>query len=224
MESIKKSLEVALSLGSEGVVLKYYNSSYNVASRNNNWIKVKPEYLEEFGENLDLIVIGRDFGKKDSFMLGLLVLDEEEYKKHQGDSSEIVDHSSQEKHIQNSRRRVKKYFHSLYRKRYISRRIQRNRPQNGGHWKRTSEVAPPASILEFGSKIPAEWIDPSESIVLEIKSRSLDNTETNMQKYATNCTLYGGYCKRIRYDKEWTDCYTLNDLYESRTAKLIRED
>lgn len=64
VESIKKSLEVAISLGSEGVVLKYYNSSYNVASRNNNWIKVKPEYLEEFGENLDLIVIGRDSGKK----------------------------------------------------------------------------------------------------------------------------------------------------------------
>lgn len=220
VESIKKSLEVAISLGSEGVVLKYYNSSYNVASRNNNWIKVKPEYLEEFGENLDLIVIGRDSGKKDSFMLGLLVLDEEEYKKHQGDSSEIVDHSSQEKHIQNSRRRVKKILSFCSIANGISqeefKEIDR---KTRGHWKRTSEVAPPASILEFGSKIPAEWIDPSESIVLEIKSRSLDNTETNMQKYATNCTLYGGYCKRIRYDKEWTDCYTLNDLYESRTAK-----
>ena len=221
VESIKKSLEVAISLGSEGVVLKYYNSSYNVASRNNNWIKVKPEYLEEFGENLDLIIIGRDSGKKDSFMLGLLVLDEKEmYKKDQGNSSEVVDDSNQGENIQNSRKKVKKILSFCSIANGISqeefKEIDR---KTRGHWKRTSDVVPP-SILEFGSKIPTEWIDPSESIVLEIKSRSLDNTETNMQRYATSCTLYGGYCKRIRYDKEWTDCYTLDDLYENRAAKV----
>ncbi|CAI4036324.1 hypothetical protein SMKI_15G1630 [Saccharomyces mikatae IFO 1815] len=221
VESIKKSLEVAISLGSEGVVLKYYNSSYNVASRNNNWIKVKPEYLEEFGENLDLVIIGRDPGKKDSFMLGLLLLNEKEMDKRDQEVSSGIANNSKNENILYSQKKVKKILSFCSVANGISqeefKEIDR---KTRGCWKKTSEVAPPASIFEFGSKIPAEWIEPNESIVLEIKSRSLDNTETNMQKYATSCTLYGGYCKRIRFDKDWTDCFTLNELYDSRSARF----
>ncbi|CAI4051199.1 hypothetical protein SKDZ_15G1580 [Saccharomyces kudriavzevii ZP591] len=221
VQSVKNSLEVAISLGSEGVVLKYYNSSYNIASRNYNWIKVKPEYLEEFGENLDLIIIGRDSGKKDSFMLGLLVIDEREMEERDQElsSSEVVNDSKIEQDVINSKKKVKKVLsfcsvangisHEEFKE--INRRTR-------GHWKRTSDFSPP-SILQFGSRIPAEWIEPSDSIVLEIKSRSLDNTETSIRRYATSCTLYGGYCRRIRYDKDWTDCYTLAQLYEDRPIK-----
>ncbi|CAI4052902.1 hypothetical protein SUVZ_15G1560 [Saccharomyces uvarum] len=220
-ESVKKSLEVAISLGSEGVVLKHYSSCYNVASRNNSWIKVKPEYLEEFGENLDLIIMGRDSGKKDSFMLGLLVVDEQETgKTDQERSPEILNDSSTEQRATNPKKRVKKVLSFCSIANGISqeefKEIDR---KTRGHWKKTSGLSPPPSILEFGLKLPAEWIEPSESIVLEIKSRSLDNNETNMQKYATNCTLYGGYCRRIRYDKDWTECYTLDDLRENRRTK-----
>lgn len=182
---------------------------------------MKPEYLEEFGENLDLIIIGRDSGKKDSFMLGLLVVDEQETgKTDQEGPSEILNDSSTERRATNPKKRVRKVLSFCSIANGISqeefKEIDR---KTRGHWKKTSGLSPPPSILEFGSKLPAEWIEPSESIVLEIKSRSLDNTETNMQKYATNCTLYGGYCRRIRYDKDWTECYTLDELYENRRTK-----
>ncbi|EJS41768.1 dnl4p [Saccharomyces arboricola H-6] len=221
VEAIKKSLEVAISLGSEGVVLKNYSSTYNVASRNSNWIKVKPEYLEEFGENLDLIIIGRDPGKKDSFMLGLLLLDEQETgQKNQEIPSQILNDASTEQQGIDSKKKVTKVVSFCSIANGISqeefKEIDR---KTRGHWKRTSDFPPPTSILQFGSKIPAEWIEPSESIVLEIKSRSLENTDTNIQRYATSCTLYGGYCRRIRYDKDWKDCYTLADLYENRLTR-----
>lgn len=56
---------------SEGIMVKNVKSKYHVAKRDNSWIKVKPEYLEQFGENLDLVVIGIIPAIKNSYMCGL---------------------------------------------------------------------------------------------------------------------------------------------------------
>ncbi|CCD26795.1 DNA ligase (ATP) DNL4 NDAI_0I02260 [Naumovozyma dairenensis CBS 421] len=227
--SIKNALEHAISIGSEGVVLKHYNSRYTVASRNDDWIKVKPEYLEQFGENMDLIVIGKDPGKKDSLMCGLAVVEEDEPEIDE-DGNEIVNLDSQDSIGEGE----DKEGNEIEREKTIKRFVSFCSIANGisqeefkyigritkGCWKKSDEIPPPSDLLEFGSRVPAEWIDPKDSIVIEVKARSLNNDEEATKKFKTGITLYGGYCRQIREDKDWKTCYTLSELRRMKRFKL----
>lgn len=215
--SIKSSLEKAIIMGSEGIILKQSRSKYEIGARTDNWIKIKPEYLEQFGENLDLVIIGRDLGKKDSLMCGLAVLEETE-KLDSQPINHVIDLDSDEE--ERRRRSIKKLISFCTIANGISedefKQIER---ETKGKWKKTESQKPPR-ILEFGSKIPEEWIYPEDSIVLEIKARSLDNTESSSKTFKAGCTLHGGYCRRIRYDKDWTECYTLTELWQERKKNI----
>ncbi|CAR27054.1 hypothetical protein ZYGR_0I03270 [Zygosaccharomyces rouxii] len=220
--SIKSSLEKAIMMGSEGIILKHFKSKYEIGARTDNWIKIKPEYLEQFGENLDLLVIGRDPGKKDSLMCGLAVLEGDEEPGAQSDK-QVVNLDSEEE--EEPRKAVKKFISFCTIANGISqeefKQIER---KTAGKWKNTEDHKPP-KILEFGSKLPEEWIYPEDSVVLEVKARSLDNTESSGRKFKVGCTLHGGYCRRIREDKNWTECYTLYELWQERRKKVpLSED
>ncbi|CDF89409.1 ZYBA0S04-03598g1_1 [Zygosaccharomyces bailii CLIB 213] len=211
--SIKNSLKKAIAMGSEGIILKQFKSKYHIGARTDQWIKIKPEYLEQFGENLDLIVIGRTPGKKDSLMCGLVVLEGDENLDNQP-KKDIINLDSDED--EEPRKIAKKIVSFCTIANGISqeefKEIER---KTAGRWNKTESRSPPG-FIEFGSKVPEEWIYPTDSIVLEIKARSLDNTESSGTKFKTGCTLYGAYCRRIRDDKIWTDCYTLSDLRQER--------
>jgi len=47
----------------EGIMLKTLDSFYKAGMRGSNWLKLKPEYKNNLGDSLDLIVIGAFFGK-----------------------------------------------------------------------------------------------------------------------------------------------------------------
>ncbi|SMN21276.1 similar to Saccharomyces cerevisiae YOR005C DNL4 DNA ligase required for nonhomologous end-joining (NHEJ), forms stable heterodimer with required cofactor Lif1p, interacts with Nej1p [Maudiozyma saulgeensis] len=219
-ELIKSSLEKAIYLGSEGIILKAYNSKYSIGSRNDSWIKVKPEYLEQFGENMDLIVMGRDSGKKDSLICGLIVY-ENDNKLNSNDIVEITSADEIETDLpdESEPKELKCVMsfctiaNGLSQEEFkeISRKTR-------GKWKRSETVPPPSELL-FGTKIPVEWIDPRNSIVLEVKARSLDNTSAKSHKYKVGCTLFGGYCRQVRYDKDWRNCYTYRSFQDDRMSR-----
>ncbi len=83
---IEPALRKVVSEASEGLVLKNPRSIYRLNSRNDDWMKVKPEYMTEFGESLDCVVIGGYYGsghrggRLSSFLCGLRV-DENHIKK-----------------------------------------------------------------------------------------------------------------------------------------------
>lgn len=219
--AIKKSLERAIAMGSEGIVLKSFTSRYDIGARNDNWIKIKPEYLEQFGENMDLIVIGRDPGKKDSLMCGLAVYENE------SDLTEInaaeeaeainLDSDAEEEDKSDQKKVIKKFVTFCVIANGVSQEEFKDIDRRTrGKWTKSEEQLPPASLLEFGSKIPEEWINPKDSLIIEVKARSLDNTEGGKTKFSAGCTLYGGYCRRIRDDKDWTGCYSLSELWQER--------
>ncbi|CAK7221556.1 DNA ligase (ATP) [Sporothrix curviconia] len=76
---IEPMLRQIVADSSEGLVLKNPRSMYRLNSRNDDWIKVKPEYMTEFGESLDCVIIGGYFGSGhrggtlSSFLCGLRV-------------------------------------------------------------------------------------------------------------------------------------------------------
>lgn len=62
VEEIETELRQIVATGSEGLVIKNPRSLYKLNDRNDDWIKVKPEYMTEFGEELDCLVIGGYYG------------------------------------------------------------------------------------------------------------------------------------------------------------------
>lgn len=219
--AIRKSLEKSIAMGSEGVVLKYYKARYEIGARRDSWIKIKPEYLEQFGENLDLVIIGRDPGKKDSLMCGLAVYEGEENLsqiKAKRESAIVHLDSDGEELDDVELKKSIKYFISFC---VIANGISQDEfkeidRRTRGAWTKSDQRLPSINLLRFGSKVPEEWIDPKQSVIIEVKARSLDNTESTGKKFAAGCTLHGGYCRRIRDDKDWTVCYSFSDLCQER--------
>ncbi|KAK5006722.1 DNA ligase (ATP), partial [Cryomyces antarcticus] len=74
---IEPLLRQVVAEASEGLVIKNPRSMYRLNERNDDWIKIKPEYMVEFGEALDCIVIGGYYGsghrggRLSSFLCGL---------------------------------------------------------------------------------------------------------------------------------------------------------
>ncbi|GMM55254.1 DNA ligase (ATP) [Maudiozyma humilis] len=215
---IKESLVKVIDLGCEGVILKRAQSKYILGSRSDSWIKIKPEYLEEFGENMDLLVMGRDPGKKDSFLCGLVTrtFDEYDVKEH-GDASNNSVVGNEHSHNPLSLVCVTS-FCSIANGLSLED-IKEINAKTRGSWVRSDDHPPPSDILKFGTKVPVEWIHPQQSIVLEVKARSLDNTESSGTKYEVGCTLFFAYCRQVRYDKDWRSCYSLNDFQQDRERK-----
>lgn len=181
---IKLAIKNIISERSEGIMVKNTKLNYHVASRNNCWIKIKPEYLEQFGENLDLVVIGIIPGIKNSYICGLRDSDDKDIFK----SFCTVANGFSENEFN---------------------KIER---LTTGKWVEYKKRPPPDDLLKFGTKKPTSWIHPRDSVVLEIKARSIDCTY--LSTYAVGTTLHNLYCRGIREDKLYDECITLNEYKE----------
>ncbi|GHJ87568.1 hypothetical protein NliqN6_3970 [Naganishia liquefaciens] len=60
---IKDRLEWVMENRGEGLVIKNPVAAYELNGRSEQWIKVKPEYADELGENMDVSVLGGWWGK-----------------------------------------------------------------------------------------------------------------------------------------------------------------
>lgn len=203
---IEAAMKKAISTNSEGVVLKDMRSKYIVGSTSKEWIKVKPEYLEEFGENLDLILVGKIPGSKTSYICGLRD-NSEQYNTKDENVNLLADTDC--KFI--TLCKISNGF-SLADYKYIDQRTKNK-------WKKTYNM-PQHSKVRFGKMIPEFWIDPMDSVVIEVRARSI-TLQPQQTYYATSTTLYNAYCVKIRPDKDWKTASTLTD-YEmsSNRAKM----
>jgi DNA ligase-4 len=190
----------AVERGSEGVILKQHDSTYQIDRRSETWTKIKPEYLEEFGENVDLVVIGRERSKKDKYFCGLRVTanDTESYKD------------------------PKFYSFCRVANGFDSDDYRKIDDLTRGKWKDMKSDPPPSNLVQFGKRIPPEWIDPRDSFVLEVKARSIDRSLS--KNYKTSTTLYNAYSRQIRIDKSWDDSTTVEDYRKIKSNRKSTSD
>ena len=180
-QDIERAIREVVTSRSEGLVLKHTQLKYVIDGfRNPNWIKVKPEYLETFGENLDLVVIGKNPATKNSYMVGLCNADDGSYYSFAmiANGFEVEEYDKIE-------------------------RLTHNK------WIDCQKRLPPESIIKFGKKKPVYWINPKDSVVLEVKARSIDVRPE--ETYAVGSSLHGNFCRRIREDKAVNECLTLQE-------------
>lgn len=202
-EEIEPMLRQVVAEASEGLVLKNPRSMYKLNERPDDWIKVKPEYMTEFGEALDCVIIGGYYGsghrggRISSFMCGLRV---DEYQVSQG-------------------AREQKTF-SFFK---VGGGLNANdykeiAHRTEGKWINWDPKRPPTDWIELGGKErqferPDVWIKPEDSVVISAKAASVHKTD----QFRVGMTLRFPRFKRIRTDKTWREALSIQEFIKLKT-------
>ena len=195
---IEPLLHQVVAEASEGLVLKNPRSLYRLNDRNDDWMKVKPEYMTEFGENLDCLIIGGYYGsghrggKLSSFMCGLRV-----------DDNQVSQGADPMK------------FKSFFKVGggFTSTDYAAIRHKTDGKWRKWDPRNPPTKYIELAGgplqyERPDEWILPSDSLVVEVKAASVAATD----QFKMGFTLRFPRFKKIRNDRDWDNALSTSDF------------
>ncbi|KAI0664220.1 DNA ligase 4 [Cubamyces menziesii] len=61
-KDVRKRMDDIIANRGEGLIMKHPDSEYVLNGRNKDWIKVKPEYMDNMGETVDVLVVAGDYG------------------------------------------------------------------------------------------------------------------------------------------------------------------
>ncbi|KAL8837506.1 MAG: hypothetical protein Q9170_002499 [Blastenia crenularia] len=209
-KEVERMLQVVVAEASEGLVIKNPRSAYRLNDRNDDWIKVKPEYMTEFGEALDCIVIGGYYGSGhrggnlSSFMCGLRV-DENQVK--QGADP------------------MKCYSFFKVGGGFTAYDYAELRHLTEGKWRPWDPKRPPVEYIElaggqFQYERPDVWIRPDESIVISVKAAQVTPTDS----FRTGHTLRFPRFKSIRKDRDWITALSLSGFQELKSNAEAETD
>ncbi|CAN8096894.1 unnamed protein product [Discula destructiva] len=188
---IEPMLRDIVANSSEGLVIKNPHSAYRLNERNMSWIKVKPEYMTEFGENLDCVIIGGYYGSGrrgntlSSFLCGL--------KARQADIDAGI--------------AGPETFYSFFKVGggLNAADYSEIKYHTEGKWEPWNPKSAKGIVELAGGKSyherPDAWIDPKESLVVEVKAASAEPTTT----FRVGQTLRFPRFRRIRHDKSWNN-------------------
>ncbi|KAM0700476.1 hypothetical protein Q7P35_012197 [Cladosporium inversicolor] len=215
--AIEPRLREVVAEKSEGLVLKNPRSAYRLNDRNDDWIKVKPEYMTEFGEALDCVVIGgyygsgkRGQGNLSSFLCGLRI-----------DQAQIDQGQNPQ--------RCFSFF--KVGGGFTAADYAEVRHRTDGKWRDWDKSNPPTDFIAIGGgekyqhERPDVWIYPEDSFVVEVKAASVHTTD----QFAYGRTLRFPRFKRIRSDKTWQQALSMlefgalkQDAEEERKEKEFK--
>ncbi|KAH6893431.1 hypothetical protein B0T10DRAFT_273080 [Thelonectria olida] len=200
-DAIEPLLREVVANASEGLVLKNPSSMYRLNSRNDDWLKVKPEYMSEFGESLDCVVIGGYYGSGkrggilSSFLCGLRVT---------------------KNHIQAGANPEKCFSFFKVGGGFRVEDYAEIRHRTEGKWIDWDQKNPPSEYIELGGgearqfERPDVWIRPKDSVVVSVKAASVGPSE----QFARGFTLRFPRFRRLRLDRTWDTALSLEEFQE----------
>lgn len=200
---IEPLLRRVVAEASEGLVLKNPNSPYRLNERSDDWMKVKPEYMTEFGEFLDLVVIGGYYGSGhrgghlSSFLCGLRV---------DNPSSSSSENSQ------------KCYSFCKVGGGFAAQDYATLRHRTEGKWKNWDPKKPPTEFIELGGgraqhERPDMWIKPEDSIVICVKAAQVVTSDM----FRIGLTLRFPRLKMLRPDKNWKTALSVDEFMQLKS-------
>ncbi|CAB4409290.1 ATP-dependent DNA ligase [Rhizophagus irregularis] len=185
------ALDEAVMKRQEGIIIKKPSSKYVLNERIDDWVKIKPEYLDSLGDSLDLLVIGADFGAGrrgnmfGSFMCGLR------------DSTSSDDNPKFISFCRFGTGQTMKEAEDI-KNNYEG--WQRYDPNNHPDW------------LELGKDKPHMIIHPENSLVVQVKAAEI----VAGNQFASNYTLRFPRFEKIREDKDWESAMNYEEMMNLR--------
>ncbi|XP_042327134.1 DNA ligase 4 isoform X2 [Sceloporus undulatus] len=194
-KEVVDALNEAIDNREEGIVVKDPMSVYKPDKRGEGWLKIKPEYVSGLMDELDLLVVGGYWGKglRGGMMSHFLCAVAETPPP--GEKPSV--------------------FLSICRvgSGYTMKELYDLGLKLAKYWKPYRKKDPPSNIL-CGTEKPEVYIEPCNSVIVQIKAAEIVNSDM----YKTDCTLRFPRIEKIREDKEWHKCMTL-DLLEQLRSK-----
>uniref|UniRef100_A0A8C5LLV9 DNA ligase n=1 Tax=Leptobrachium leishanense TaxID=445787 RepID=A0A8C5LLV9_9ANUR len=192
-KNVVDALNEAIDNREEGIMVKDPMSIYKPDKRGEGWLKIKPEYVNGLMDELDLLIIGAYWGKgaRGGMMSHFLCAVAETPQPGQKPS----------------------FFHSVCRvgSGYTMKELYELGLKLAPHWKPYRKRDPPFNLL-CGTEKPEAYILPNNSVIVQIKAAEIVASDM----YKTGCTLRFPRIEKIRDDKAWFDCMTVDDLEQFR--------
>ncbi|KAF2971181.1 hypothetical protein GQX73_g2308 [Xylaria multiplex] len=200
-DEIEPMLRRIVSDASEGLVVKNPRSMYTVGLRVPDWIKVKPDYMDGFGENVDVLIIGgyygsgRRGGRLSSFLCGLRVTESD---------------------IKAGAHSEKCYSFIKVGGGFRAEDYAEIQHLTEGKWKDWDAKKPPSKYIQLAGgeknqyEAPDVWIRPADSIVITVKAASAEETSS----FASRLTLRFPRFKERRRDRNWDQALDYEEFEE----------
>jgi DNA ligase-4 len=180
VDDIDKELRRIVEEGSEGLVLKNPHSIYQLNHRSYDWIKVKPEYMTEYGESLDCLVIGAYFGQGHrggghaSFLCGLRV---DENHVNAGNHLKFPNNDLAAD-INAGANPMQCYSFFKVGGGFKATDYARIKHLTQGKWHDWDKSKPPTEYIKLGGgdrqfERPDQWIKPCDSFIVDVKAASV---------------------------------------------------
>lgn len=198
---ISAQMDLALSNKLEGIIVKGQQSKYVVGRRPYDWIKLKPDYVDDLCDDLDLLIVGASYGRGIGGTPGSL--------------------SSFTCAVKDGER-----FRSLCRvgSGLSIGELDRLRARLGPHLAPFDSKRPPA-WLDFQLSLPDRpdvvLNHPSLSIVIQVKATQIIESK----QYPAGYTLRHPRYIREREDRTWDSAMTieeLRDLFRAEQGSLAK--
>ncbi|EFR03192.1 DNA ligase 4 [Nannizzia gypsea CBS 118893] len=198
---IEPLLRKVVAEASEGLVLKNPNSPYRLNERNDDWMKVKPDYMTEFGESMDCIVVGGYYGSGkrggniSSYLCGLRV------------------------DAQDGANPMKCYSFCKVGGGFTAADYANIRHHTDGKWHDWNPKKPPTEYIELAGcdaqhERPDVWIKPDDSVVVCVKAAAV----TPSDQFRLGLTVRFPRFKRLRMDKDWQSALSVQEFMDLKAG------
>jgi DNA ligase-4 len=188
---VMASLDEHMISHEEGLIIKDPESPYVLNDRGGSWLKLKPDYIDSLGDDLDLLLIGGFFGTgRRARMLSHFMC-------------AVIDDSSPQ-------RRYMSFC--KFGTGYTIAEIDDIAREAEGHWKPYNTKKPPEWFIHppDSKERPDMIIAPEHSRVITVKAAEIVKSE----QYATQLTLRFPRFVKLRLDKDVEDALTYHQLLD----------
>ncbi|KAG1735545.1 ATP dependent DNA ligase domain-containing protein [Suillus lakei] len=201
-KDVRQKMDEVMASRGEGLVIKHPDSEYILNGRNKDWIKVKPEYMDNMGETVDVLVVAGNYGTgKRSGGVSTLICAVLDDRRPEGD--EELKYST-----------FVRVGTGLSFADYI---WLRQKP-----WKVWDPKHPP-EFLQTAKKTHEDkgdlYLEPEDSFILKVKAAEI----TTSDQYHLGVTMRFPRALSIRDDLSIADCMTVSAVLESMRSERKRK-
>ena len=205
---IMNCLDRAMAGGYEGVMFKSLNSIYAPGARDGDWMKLKPDYVHDMGDELDLLIIAGYYG---------------EGQRRQGGPSHFLlglQAPASAKHIFKDVEHPRFYPFCKVGTGYTVSALQELRKKLEPATIKWDKRNRPAHLCGWvpnkTDDEPDVWFEPAKSVIFQVGAYEMVKGEAFMP---CGYTLRFPRVRCIRHDKPWNECETHDEVVSAGVAR-----
>lgn len=201
-KDVRQKMDEVMASRGEGLVIKHPDSEYILNGRNKDWIKVKPEYMDNMGETVDVLVVAGNYGTG----------------KRSGGVSTLICAVFDDRHSEDDEEPKYSTFVRVGTGLSFADYIWlRQKP-----WKVWDPKYPP-EFLQTAKKSYEDkgdlYLEPEDSFILKVKAAEI----TTSDQYHLGVTMRFPRALSIRDDLSIADCMTASAVLESMRSERKRK-